>query len=160
MNFRTWSTRSGVSHHPEIIFLVAINYMHIRIKTGPFKYQLPMLVSFLIKLGRVPFARHINSRKETGRRKSPPINKKFPSPFDGLFFEVITERPITQHLEECLVICIKSNIIKIIMLASCTDALLRISCPRRFIGCLLCPKKERYELIHPSISEQEPRRFR
>lgn len=49
-----------------------------------------------------------------------------PGPGNNFFFEVISERPVSEHLEEGVMVDILSNVVEIIMLSSGTNTLLSV----------------------------------
>ena len=167
MQFRARTARTRVAHHPEVILLVAGHDVHLRIESGSPKMHRPVIPRLLIKLARITRSRRINGGIETRSGKFPPINEQLPSPVDGFFFEVIAEAPIPEHLEERVVVGIEPDIFEVVVLSSGTDAFLRIGRARvrsrdgarkaRDIG-LRIAEKNRDELVHPRVGEEQVRR--
>ena len=60
MQFTARTARAGVAHHPKIIFLVAVHYMHGGIKAGGGENFSPVIVSLLIKFARITFSGPVN----------------------------------------------------------------------------------------------------
>src|SRR2546425_1023295 len=89
-----------VEDRPENVGLVAINNVNCRIQLSLTKESRPVIVRFLIELARFARSWVVNCRIKALRREFPAFHDKFPRPFDRLFFEVIAEAPITEHLEE------------------------------------------------------------
>ena len=56
-----------------------------------------------------------------------------------------------------MVISIEADILKIVMLTTCADALLRVSSTRRCVGTGGGAEKNRHKLIHPRIGKEEIR---
>src|SRR5207247_2956491 len=81
VNLRARTARTGVTHHPEIILLVAVNDVNLRIETGGFEQPFPMAVGFPIEFGRIARARFIDCRIETVGGKFPDPGEQFPAPF-------------------------------------------------------------------------------
>lgn len=54
--------------------------------------------------------------------------QKIPRHGDGFPLEVVTERPVTQHLEKGVMIAVLSDIVEIVVLSSGSDTLLRVDC--------------------------------
>ena len=52
------------------------------------------------------------------------IYQIFPCPADGLFLEVISERPVAQHLEHGVVVGVVSHFFQVIVLAAYTQTFL------------------------------------
>jgi len=60
----------------------------------------------------------------------PDFGQELPGPLNGFALEVITKGPIPQHLEERVVIGIKTDIVEIVVFTSRSDALLGIGSTR------------------------------
>lgn len=58
--------------------------------------------------------------------------------------EVVTETPVTQHLEEGVVVRILADVVKVIVLSACTDTLLGVdgTLERAEGGCGVCDAEE------------------
>ena len=52
--------------------------------------------------------------------------EEFPGPCDGLGLKVVTKGPVAEHLKEGVMIRVFAHIIEIVVLSSCSDALLRV----------------------------------
>ena len=86
--------------------------------------------------------------------------QKLPSPRDRFLLKIRSKAPISKHLEKCVVINIFSYVIKIIVLASSTDTLLRVcSTLERCKRTLWINRSHEngLELVHPSICEKKGR---
>jgi hypothetical protein len=151
----TGTARSGVAHHPKIVFAVAVDDVDLRIQTGSRKGDCPILVGFLIKCCRITFARCIDSGVKAAWRKVPPVDQKLPGPIDRLSFEVIPKAPVAQHLEERVVKGIETDIIEVIVLAAGSYAFLSIGNTRRGVGRFLLSEKIWYELVHAGVRKQQ-----
>ena len=79
---------------------------------------------------------------------------------DDLFLEVVSKRPVSQHLKECVMVDILADIVKIIMFASSSDTLLGVDSPLP-LGHIAIgvhgPHEDGLELVHARIGEQEGR---
>ena len=94
---------------------------------------------------------------------------EFPAPVDGLFFEVVAEGPVAEHLEKRVMVSVEADVIEVVVLAAGADALLRIGgagvaagdCARPFadIGAALA-EEDGDELVHARVGEEEVRRIR
>ena len=167
MQFRARTARTRVAHHPEVVLLVAGHDVDLRIESGSAKMHRPMVPRLLVELARIARARRIDRGIETRSGKFPAIDEQLPSPVDGFFFEVITEAPIPEHLEERVMVGIEPDILEVVVLSSGTDAFLRIGRTRvrsrdgarkaRDIG-LGIAEKNRDELVHPRVGEKQVRR--
>src|SRR5205807_3597784 len=92
-------------------------------------------------------------RIQASRVKLPFLRKELPAPRDRLLLVVITKRPISEHLEERVVVGIPAHLFQIVVFSADADALLRIH------GTLVLapsgPQEDIFELIHPRIREKE-----
>src|SRR5512133_2004570 len=114
MNFPTWSTRPGFTHLPEITF---VSKAHDS-------------VMFNICLGLPEFLRFIiagmHSNKQAILWNLPNLSQQFPGPLDSFLFIIITKRPVTKHLKECMMVMITSDFFKIVVFTAYTHTFLRI----------------------------------
>jgi hypothetical protein len=97
-------------------------------------------------------------RVKTFRSQSIHLSEEFPRPSDSIFLEVGRKAPVAKHLKECVVVHIFSDIIKIVMLSSSTDALLRVCCTLQISERAFridCSHEDRFELVHARIREEE-----
>ena len=60
--------------------------------------------------------------------QTPNLCQQYPSPAYSFFLKVVSKGPITQHLEECVVVVVPAHIFQVIVFSTGPDALLRISC--------------------------------
>ena len=73
-------------------------------------------------------------------------------------FEVVSERPVAQHLEESVVVDILPDVVQVVVLAASADALLAVddAAPFRHVRVGVdCANKHRLELVHPGVGEQQ-----
>ena len=54
------------------------------------------------------------------------LGEEFPGPLDGFLFEVVSEGPIAEHLEEGVVVGVLADIVEVVVLAAGADALLAV----------------------------------
>ena len=120
MNFRTGTARTGITHFPEVIMFVTINNMIFR------QELFPVTGSFVVArqtFGRASFE---YGCIQTFRVQLQDIHQIFPCPSDGLFLEIITERPVSQHFEHRVVIGIVSYLFQVVMFTAYTKTFLRV----------------------------------
>ena len=160
MQLRARPAGPRLSHHPEVVVRIAIHHMHLRIHSLARKERRPCVVRLLVEFTRIPFPGRIHRSIEPLHREAPTLHNEFPCPRNCLLFEVIAERPVAQHFEKGVVIGILPHVLKIIVLATGTNALLRIRGTRRLPGRGPYSQKIRHELIHPRICEEQPRTLR
>src|SRR5215469_12628449 len=100
--------------------------MHIRIQTRPGKESAPLFVRFRIERCRLPRARTVYGCVQPTGRKLPAFHKKFPSPFDRFFLEIIAEAPVSEHFKKGMVISVESDVIQVVVLTAGADAFLSV----------------------------------
>ena len=117
-----------------------------------------MIVCFLIELARFVRSGFVNRRVKPLCGKFPAINDQLPRPLDRFLFEIIAEAPVAEHFEKRVVVRVQPDIFEIVMLSTGANAFLSVGqarwIPRRF----LLSQKNRYELVHAGIREQQIRR--
>ena len=140
MDLRAWTAGTGVRHLPEIIFLIAPHNTR-----GRNPDLSPQAIRFVVlSKGRHP--KPIFGESDC-------LRKEFPSEHNRVFFEVISERKVPQHLEERVMAPGISDILQIVMLPPRAQTLLNRHGPR--IGACVLPKKHPLELIHPGIGKEQ-----
>ena len=111
MDLRAGATGPGIAHFPKVILFGSI--------------QDPVFIQILIPKGKsfiilcqsvVPIALENGSIEAVGVEFHP-ICQKFPGPLDGFFFEVITKRPVAQHLKHSVVVGIMTYFLQIVVLS-------------------------------------------
>lgn len=133
--------------------------MDLWIESGFFEETSPDLVGFMIELRGVAFAGGVDGRVKSVGRKSPPFDHKFPSPGDGVFFEVVAEGPVPQHFKKGVVVGVIADILKVVVFAAGADAFLGIGSAWRIIGSFLSAKEVRNKLIHSCVCKKESGRL-
>ena len=149
MYLGTRTTRACIAHFPEVIMLVTVEDMVFR------KVLFPKGSSFI-----VPFQAFFGATFEYGgiqilRVYLQYIHQIFPCPVDSLFFKVVTERPVTQHLEHGMVVRIVSYFFQVIMFSANAQAFLRVR--DSFIFCRVVTQNNIFKLVHPRISKHQCR---
>ena len=81
------------------------------------------------------------------------FGEEFPSVGNGFFLEVITERPVAEHLEHGVVICIVSHLFQVVVLAAYTQAFLSIT--DTGIWSIGIAKEDVLELVHAGVGEHQ-----
>ena len=149
-NFRARTAGTGVAHHPEVIghvagaFVIADTHDAF---SGQTDFFVPNVKSFVIfGVDRYP---------EFFGRKVEVLCQEFPSVFDGVALEVVTETEVTQHFKECVVTCGVTDVIQVVVLAACADALLSSRCAG--IGALIKTEENVLKLIHARVREEQRR---
>ena len=164
------AARAGFAHHPEIVLFVAIHDVDGGVESLAAKFFRPEIPRFLVAIGGIAdgFVGIVDRRVETLRGKFPPLDDQLPRPLDGFLFEVVAEGPVPEHLEECVVVGVEADVIEVVVLAACADALLRVGGAGVGAGDCACPfahvrralaEEDGDELVHAGVREKEVRRI-
>ena len=129
MELAAGSAGACFAHHPKIILLVSHDDVDGGIEPGFLEDTGPNGMSFLVEFGRIAFLGLVHGRIETLRWEFPNIHEQFPAPFDGFLFEVVAKRPITEHLEESMMVSVETHIFQVVVLPSGPNALLSVRGP-------------------------------
>src|ERR1043165_1033080 len=148
VNLTAWTTRAGLAHLPEIIFLAEAQDAFAR-RAG-FR---PETLGIFIRRDILVAA--VNGEPQTVRIQFQNVDEQVPRVTDRVLLEVIAEGKIAEHLEERVMPRSFSDFIEVVVLAAGANALLR-RC-RAHVVALLAPEKSVFELIHARVSEQERR---
>src|ERR1017187_6526097 len=84
----------------------------------------------------------VNGGVKALRREFPDADDQFPRPLNGLFFEIIAETPVAEHLEKRVVIGVEADVVEVVVLAAGADALLRIRRASGRVGALGLAKED------------------
>ena len=109
MNFGARTTRAGIAHFPEIIFFVSVDNSIL------WQILFPQIESFLIAGYAIFCIAFENSCIQPVGRNAQFLHKKLPRPINGIFLEIVTKRPVSQHLEHGVVIGIVTNFLKVVV---------------------------------------------
>ena len=118
MNLTAGAAGTGIAHLPEIVVLVAVQDMILG------EELLPDGSGFVVTLQTLFLATLKYSSVEVLGVQLENIYQILPCPADSLLLEVVTERPVTQHLEHGVVVGIVSYLLQVIVLAAYAQALL------------------------------------
>src|SRR6185503_9729638 len=140
MQFRAGPTGSGIPHLPEVVLFIAPHD-----PPGGDSYFFPQLVRFIV----VAEDRHPHSILRQPDR----LSQKFPAERDGVFLKIVAEGKVPQHFKERMVTSGITDVLQIVVLASCTKALLY--CNRPLVGTRFLAKEHPLKLIHSGIGEEQ-----
>src|SRR5690349_7835899 len=146
MNLAAWTTRPGLAHLPEIIFLPEAQNAFAR-RAG----FLPETLRIFVR--RDVFITAVNREPQALRIEFQNVDEQVPRITNRVLFEVITEGKIAEHLEERVVPRGFSDFVEVVMLAAGADALLR-RCGAHVLA-LVAPQERIFELIHARVGEQQ-----
>src|SRR5581483_3136635 len=79
---------------------------------------------------------------------------------DRFPLEIIAEAPVAEHLEERVMIRVEADVIEIVVLAAGANAFLCVSRAARRERTRRLAQKNRHELVHARVGEQQIRRIR
>ena len=142
-DLRARPARAGVAHRPEIVACRDADDPLLR-QAGDLAPQVERFVVVVI-----------DGDGELLRGQAEVAGQQIPGIFDRVVLEIIAEREIAQHLEECVVARGIADIVEIVVLAPGPDAFLR----RRGadVGALLDAGEHVLELHHAGVGEHEGR---
>ena len=126
MNFGARTAWAGVAHLPEVVVLVAVDYMVggqiLLPATGRLVVALQSFVRRAFKHGGV----------QVGGVKLEHCHQIFPCPADSFFLEVVAETPVAQHLKHGVVVGVVAHFLKVVVLSADTQAFLRVGLAAAF----------------------------
>ncbi|MPM72281.1 hypothetical protein SDC9_119254 [bioreactor metagenome] len=147
-DFRAGAARAGVSHHPEIVALVAAALVvadadhTLGRQTDHFGPDVIGLIVFFIDGGQQLFC---------GQAKH--LGQQLPTPLNRFELEVVAKRPVAQHLEEGVVTRGIAHVLKIVVLAARAQAGLH-RCGA-VVRALVFPEEHVLELHHARVGEHQ-----
>ena len=138
-----------ITHFPEIVVLVSKEDMILR----------HMFFPGLASLG-IEFCAIFGRAFEYGRIKLGLVNlvnfcEKFPCPVDRLCLEIVSETPVSEHLEHGVVTSVVTHRLEVVVLSAHAEALLAVCRPAE----LRCAVSEEnvFELVHSGIGKHQCR---
>lgn len=153
VDFAAGTAGSGIAHHPEVIFFVTVDDMDIRVEACFFEEGGPDVVGFLVEFIGVAWFGVIDGDVEAVFWEFPDVSEEVPGPFDGIFFEVVAEGPVTEHFEEGVVVGIEADVFEVVVFTAGADAFLGIGgCG---VGGWAFVEEVGDELVHAGVGEEE-----
>ncbi len=147
VDFGAGAAGTLVAHFPEVVFFAEG-------QDAVFRHVFfPLVVGFLV-VGQFFFfvaAEHRHVEPVFGDFVH--LGEQFPGPGDGVFFEIVAERPVAQHFEHGVVVAVAAHVFEVVMLAGHTQALLGIG----YAGGrgLLVAEEKVLERGHAGVDEHE-----
>ena len=90
---------------------------------------------------------------ETFGVKTEDIHKEFPRPVDCFLLEVVAKRPVAEHLEHGVVICVEAHLLKVVVFSADTQTLLAVGDAGPLRG--LVAEYDVLELVHAGVGEHK-----
>ena len=149
MNLRAWSAWASVSHFPEIVLLVSEKDAVLR------KMLLPGFHSFDVKACAVCFRSFEYCCVKSVLVELVNFSEELPCPVDCFYLEVVSETPVSEHLEHGMVICVASYLLEVVVLAAHAKAFLAVS--HSFPSCRTIAEEPVLELVHTCVGEHKRR---
>ena len=118
MDFGARTARTRIAHLPEIIMFVTIDDMSFRQELFPIAGS---LVVTRKAFGRTSFE---HGCIQTVGVQFQHFYQVFPCPTDRFLFEIVTKRPVSQHLKHGVVVRVVSYLFQVVMFATHTKTLL------------------------------------
>ena len=147
MDLRARAAWTSISHFPEVVVLVAVNDV-----VGRNMLQ-PEFGSLFIPLQVFLFAALENGHVEVCGIQFQDVHQILPRQVDGSFLEVVSKRPVAQHLEHGVVIGVVSHFFQVVVLSANAEAFLAVSTSAGF--WVACAQDDVFELVHASVGEHE-----
>lgn len=162
VDFGARTARAGFAHHPEVIFLAAVDDVDGGVKADAAEFFRPEIPRFFVAVSGIVlvFVRLVNRGVDALRWKFPDFDNEFPRPRDGFFLEVIAEAPVAEHLEKSVVISVETDIVEVVVLATGADAFLGVGGAARRVRTFRLAEEDGHELVHAGVGEQQIRRVR
>src|SRR5262249_3647066 len=120
VKFTAWATGAGIAHLPEVV-------LHAHLEDAIFGYALrrPQVVGLAVARDAAFTLENCRVKLVLGNVEPLGRSDQLPGIRDRILLEVITEREVTEHLEERVVAVGKADVLEIIVLPACTNAFLR-----------------------------------
>ena len=141
---------AGVGHHPEVVALV-LAALVVADADHPLGRQADHLGPDVI--GLVVLV--VDGGQQALGRQAVDLRQQLPAPFDRLALEVVTKRPVAQHLEEGVVARGVAHVFQVVVLAAGAQAGLHRG--GAHVGPLVGAQKHVLELHHATVGEHQRR---
>ena len=147
MDLTAGTARAGITHLPEIVVLVTVKDMILGQELlpdgGSLVVALQTLLGATFKYGCV----------EVLGVQFEDIDQILPCPAYCLFLEIVTERPVAQHLEHGVVVGVMSYLLQVVVLTAYAQAFLRV-CHTAALGGAVA-QNDILELVHSGVGEHK-----
>ena len=160
MQLRAGAAGAGLAHHPEVVLHVTIYDVYRRIDSLRAEECGPDIPCFLVELAGVAGLRCVDRCVEAVGRKAPAFDDELPCPLDRFGFEIVSKRPVSEHLEKGVVVGVVTDILEVVMFAAGADALLCVGRAGRIVGGFFDAEKIGHEGIHAGVGEKQSGRLR
>ena len=125
VDLRAGTAGPRVAHLPEVVVLVAVDDVVDRHVLGPVLGSLvvarDVLLGGALKDGNI----------EILRIQLQHVHQVLPRHIDSALLEVVTERPVAEHLEHRVVVCVVAHLLQVVVLTADAQALLRVGTAAR-----------------------------
>ena len=167
MQLRAGAAGAGFTHHPEVVLLVTVHDVDGGIESDGAEFFSPDFPCLLVARGGVAWLGIVDRGVKAGGREFPTADDEFPGPVDRFLLEIISERPVAEHLEHGVVVGVETDIIEVVMFSTCPDAFLRIGGTEvgagqraRPLGNIrrLLGEEKGNKLVHTSVRKKQVRR--
>ena len=118
MHLAARSAGARITHFPEVIVTVAIQDVILR------QMGLPETRSLVITRQAIILVTLKHRRIQASGVKFIHVDQQVPCPIDRLVLEVVTKRPVTQHLKHGVMIGVVAHLFQVVVLAAHAQALL------------------------------------
>ena len=137
------TTRTGVGHLPEVV----LRAEPVNPVVGHVGHIFPQLTRLVVLME--------DGDAQMLTRNLQVLGDELPGEADRITLEVVTEREVTEHLEEGVMARRVPDLFEVVVLASGAHAFLRRGSSPISIGGLLHAEKDLFELDHPCVRKEQ-----
>ena len=147
MDFGARATRSGVAHLPEVVVLVAVDDVVGRHVLQP---ESGGLVVAFQSFGGIALE---DCHVQVFGLELQYVHQILPSHVDGALLEVVAKRPVSQHLEHGVVVCVVAHLFQVVVFSTHAQAFLRV-CAAAWVR-IARAQYNVFPLVHASVGEHQ-----
>ena len=140
---------AGLAHLPEIVMTVAVDDMR------RWKMPLPDAGGLVVPLESLRGIAFEDCGVKAVWIQLQHIHQIFPCPVYGLLLEVVSKRPVAEHLEHRMVVCVVSNLLEVVVLPRYAQTFLAVGHSPAFRHTVA--KDYILELIHSGVGKHQRR---
>ena len=147
VNFGARSAGALVAHFPEVILLRTVDNAVFRDIFQPEVFGFVVDVEVFLRVATE------NCHIQTVLVDSVFFGKQIPRKADGVFLEIVAKRPVSKHLEHCVMVGVVSYVLKVVVLSRNAQTFLRVGHAKRF--GLAYSEENILELVHSGICKHQ-----
>ena len=147
VDFRAGAAGTGVAHFPEVVVLVAVDDVVLR------EIAFPNGGGLIVALQTGTLVAFEDGHIEVFGIDFEHFDQKLVGEDDGVFFEVVAERPVAQHFEHRVVVGVVSHLFEVVVLTAHAQAFLRVG-HAAALGFDVA-ENDVLELVHTGVGEHQ-----